>query len=48
MTASVKSAKSGRLTTNWQAVVLKNATGLPIGKSFAVGVKQEFFDSSPS
>ena len=45
VTASVKSAKPGSLTTNWQAVVLRNATGAPIGKSFAIGVKQEFFDS---
>jgi hypothetical protein len=45
VTASVKSVGSGMLTTNWQAVVLRNATGAPIGKSFAIGVKQENFDS---
>jgi hypothetical protein len=45
VTASVKSAMPGSLTTNWQAVVLRNGTGAPIGKSFSIGVKQEFFDS---
>ena len=43
--AMATSAKSGASTSNWQAVVLRNATGAPIGKSFSIGVKQEFFDS---
>jgi hypothetical protein len=45
VTASVMSVMPGGSASSLKAVVLRNATGAPIGKSFAIGVKQEFFDS---
>jgi hypothetical protein len=46
VTASVKSiSHSGSLASNRKTVQLKNATGISIGKSFRIGVQQEFFDS---
>ena len=46
VTASVKSvANTSSLVSNFKSIQLKNASGATIGKTFAIGVKQEFFDS---
>lgn len=46
VTASVKSVlNSSSLVSNFKSVKLRNASGATIGKTFNIGVKQEFFDS---